>query len=262
MFNKLDVIEEKLGQGKTIFGTHTVLGGGVTAEIFGTVGFDALWIDAEHGALDRKDILETIIGASGTNMATFVRVAWNDMVLAKPILEMGCDGIIFPMVCTADEAEAAVAACAYPPKGIRGFGPYRAQGYGVIPADEYVKEQSKKIWTIVQIEHMDAVKNIDEIIAVEGIDLFIVGACDLSASMGPLPDTANQEVKKVLDFICDKLHAAGKRYGISMGYDEEIVNDWVRRKANFIFVENDIGYLFNGAQTALNNLRKVVGQTE
>ncbi len=260
MFNKTDRIEEKLRQGKTVFGTHTVLGGSVTAEIFGTVGFDVLWIDAEHGALDRKDILETIIGASGTNMATFVRIAWNDMVLAKPILEMGCDGIIFPMVCTADEAKAAVAACTYPPEGIRGFGPYRSLGYGRIPANEYVKECSKKVWKVIQIEHVDAVNNLDEIISVEGIDLFIVGACDLSASMGLLPDTANSEVKRVLDLICNKLKAAGKRYGISMGYEEEIVCDWVRRNADFIFVENDVSYLYNGANTTLNDLRRITGQ--
>lgn len=257
---KIDRIEEKLRQGKVVFGTHTVLGGGVTAEIYGHVGFDVLWIDAEHGCLDRKDILSTIMGAAGTPMATFVRVAWNDMVLAKPILEMGCDGIIFPMVNSAEEARKAVAACKYPPQGIRGFGPYRCAQYGKIPAREYVEHYSKKVWTIVQIEHIDAVKDLDAILEVEGIDLFVVGACDLSASMGLLPQTAHPEVKKVLDLIASKCKAAGKRFGISMGYQEETVKEWLARGADFIFVENDVGYLYSGASAALGNLNRICGE--
>lgn len=257
---KIQRIENKLAQGKTVYGTHTVLGGGVTAEIYGHVGFDVLWIDAEHGCLDRKDILDTIMGAAGTPMCTFVRVAWNDMVLAKPILEMGCDGIIFPMVNTAEEARAAVAACTYPPAGIRGFGPYRCMQYGKIPAGEYVEKVSKKVWTVVQIEHIKAVENLDEILQVEGIDLFVVGACDLSASMGLLPQTAHPEVVKVLDLIAAKCKAAGKRFGISMGYTEETVKQWRDRGADFIFVENDVGYLYNGANTALQNLRRLCGE--
>lgn len=257
---KIDRIEEKLSRGETVFGTHTVLGGAVTAEIYGHTGFDVLWIDAEHGCMDKKDILATIMGAAGTPMCTFVRVAWNDMVLAKPILEMGCDGIIFPMVNTAEEARAAVAACKYPPAGIRGFGPYRCMQYGKIPAKDYVEHYSKKVWTVVQIEHMDAVNNLDEILQVEGIDLFVVGACDLSASMGLLPQVGHPEVKKVLDLIASKCKAAGKRFGISMGYHEKTVNEWLNRGASFIFVENDVGYLYSGASAALANLRRITDE--
>lgn len=254
---KIQRIEEKLQRGETVFGTHTVLGGGVTAEIYGLTGFDVLWIDAEHGCMDKKDILATIMGAASTPMATFVRVAWNDMVLAKPILEMGCDGIIFPMVNTAEEARAAVAACTYPPNGIRGFGPYRCMQYGKIPAQEYVEQYSKNVWTVVQIEHIDAVNNLDEIMQVEGIDLFVVGACDLSASMGLLPQVGHPEVKAVLNQIAAKLSAAGKKFGISMGYHEKTVNEWLDRGASFIFVENDVNYLYSGASAALTNLRRI-----
>ena len=257
---KIERIEQRLSEGKTIFGTHTVLGNGVISELYGTVGFDVLWVDTEHGCIDRKDVLATIMGAAGTDMATFVRIPWNDMVMAKPILEMGCDGIIFPMVCSAEEARQAVAACEYPPDGIRGFGPYRCIRYGKTDAGEYVNHISKKIWKIIQIEHMKAVENLDEILAVKGIDLFIVGACDLSASMGLLPQTAHPKVKEVLDYIAAKMKAAGKHFGISMGYDEEIVKDWIHRGADFIFVENEINYLYAGATAALGNLRRLSGQ--
>ena len=254
---RVDRIEEKWKNGKIAYGTHTVLGGAVTAEIYGTVGYDALWIDAEHGCIDKKDILSTIMGAAGTEMATFVRVAWNDMVLAKPILEMGCDGIIFPMVTTAEEARAAVAACTYPPEGIRGFGPYRSLQYGKIPAQEYVEKYSKKVWKIVQIEHMKAVENLSEIAKVDGIDLFVIGPCDLSASMGLLPQIKHPEVKKVMDHIASVLKAAGRPFGVSIAYDEETVCEWIDRGASFIFADNDTGYLFNGASETLANLRRL-----
>lgn len=257
MEHQLDCIETKLKNGEIIFGTHTVLGGAVTAEIYGTAGFDVLWIDAEHGCIDKKDILSTIMGAAGTDMATFVRVAWNDMVLAKPILEMGCDGIIFPMITTAEEARAAVAACTYPPYGIRGFGPYRSIYYGKIPAQEYVSNQSKRVWKILQIEHIKAVENLREIARVEGVDLFVIGPCDLSASMGLLPQITHPEVKKVMDQIAKELKAAGRPFGVSIAYDEETVREWIARGASFIFADNDTGYLFNGATSTLTNLRRL-----
>lgn len=257
MRHRIDSIEEKLKNGKIVFGTHTVLGGAVTAEIYGTVGYDVLWIDAEHGCIDKKDILATIMGAAGTEMATFVRVAWNDMVLAKPILEMGCDGIIFPMVTTAEEARAAVAACTYPPDGIRGFGPYRSLQYGKIPAKDYVEKYSKKIWKVIQIEHIRAVENLKEIAQVDGIDLFVIGPCDLSASMGLLPQLSHPDVKKVMDQIAAELRAAGKPFGVSIAYDEEMVREWIARGASFIFADNDTGYLFSGASATLDNLRRV-----
>lgn len=148
---KIERIEEKLRNGETIYGTHSAMGGAVTTEIYGTVGFDALWIDMEHGCIDKKDLLTAIIGAAGSDMVTFVRVPWNDMVQVKPILEMGCDGIIFPMITTAEEARYAVASCAYPPEGVRGFGPCRCIQYGKIDAQDYIHNYSKKIWKIVQM---------------------------------------------------------------------------------------------------------------
>lgn len=254
---KIDRIEEKLRRGETIYGTHSAMGGAVTTEIYGTAGFDALWIDTEHGCIDKKDLLAAIMGAAGSDMVTFVRVPWNDMVQVKPILEMGCDGIIFPMITTAEEARYAVASCTYPPEGVRGFGPCRAIRYGKIDAQEYIHKYSRRIWKIVQIEHVKAVENLDEILKVEGIDLFIIGPCDLSGSMGLLAQTKHPDVKAMMDRIADKLKAAGKPFGVSMGYDEESVRDWVNRGARFLFADNDVSYIYNGACATLSNLKRL-----
>lgn len=252
---KIDRIEEKLKRGEILYGTHSSMGGPVTSEIYGTVGFDAVWIDTEHGCIDKSELLSAIMGAAATEMATFVRVPWNDMVLVKPILEMGCEGIIFPMVTSAEEARYAVQSCMYPPEGIRGFGPCRCIQYGKIDQQEYIKKNSRKIWKIVQIEHIKAVENLDEILQVDGINLFVIGPCDLSGSMGLLAQTKHPEVKEMFDHIAGKLRNAGKPFGVSMGYDEESITDWVRRGASFLFADNDISYLYNGASDTLNKLR-------
>lgn len=162
------------------------------------------------------------------------------------------------MVCTPEEAAGAVSACRYPPYGVRGFGPHRATMYGLDDSFEYVRNQSRKVWTIIQIEDIRAVKNLDEILKVDGVDLYIVGSCDLSASMGLLPDTNHPEVKKVLDLIAEKMKSAGKRFGVGIGYTEEAVRDWVRRGADFIFSDNEFNYIARGAAEMLGNLRRFI----
>lgn len=254
---KIDRIEEKLRRGEVVFGTHSAMGGAVTSEIYGTVGFDALWIDTEHGCMNKKELLSAIMGTAGTDTVTFVRVPWNDAVQVKPILEMGCDGIVFPMITSAEEARQAIAACTYPPEGIRGFGPCRCIQYGKVDTQEYIHIYSKKVWKVVQIEHIKAVENLDEILRVEGIDLFIIGPCDLSGSMGLLAQTKHPEVKAVMDGIAAKLRAAGRPFGVSMGFDEEAVRDWVARGASFLFADNDISYLYQGAERTLTQLQRL-----
>ena len=254
---KIDRFEDKMKQRGIVFGTHTFWGGATTAEMYGEAGFDALWIDTEHGAMDKAQLMNTIIGAASSDMAVFVRVAWNDMVLAKPILEMGVEGIIFPMVLNAGEAEAAVAACQYPPEGIRGFGPSRAIRYGNVDVQDYIHKYSKKIWPLVQIEHIEAVRNLSEILKVKGLRGIIIGPCDLSGSMGLLAQTKHPEVKKVMDEIAEKARKAGIPFGVSMSYDEESVSDWIKRGARMIFCDNDAGYIFDGCRNTLANLNRL-----
>ncbi|MGI6777882.1 MAG: HpcH/HpaI aldolase family protein [Acetivibrionales bacterium] len=258
MYCKMGKFVDKIANGKTVFGTHTFWGGATTTEIYGEVGYDAVWIDTEHGAIDKAQLMNTIIGASASDMVTFVRVAWNDMVLAKPILEMGVDGVIFPMVLNAEEARKAVSACRYPPEGVRGFGPCRAIRYGNMDVQEYIHKYSKKIWVVVQIEHIKAVENLDEILKVEGLDAIIVGPCDLSGSMGLLAETKHPEVKRVMDEIAAKAKASGKPFGVSMGYDEEAVREWISRGANMIFCDTDASYIYNGSKATLERLNNAV----
>lgn len=104
-------------------------------------GFDAVWIDMEHTAIGKEALLNNLIAIRAGGAASFVRVPWNDPVQTKPLIDMGIDGIIFPYIRTVEDAKLAVASCAYPPEGIRGYGPLRSLEYGKISKQEYVDKR-------------------------------------------------------------------------------------------------------------------------
>lgn len=256
---RINRIEEKIKQGQVAVGTHTMFGwgNGMLTELYGTVGFDMVWMDTEHGAMDKSSIMSSLIGCAVNNMAAFVRVAWKDKVLAKPILDMGADGIIFPMVLNAEQAEEAVAACQYPPEGVRGWGPVRNMKYGKVGLEEY-KAQAKKVWTVIQIEDIRAVENLDEILKVKGLNAIIVGPCDLSGSMGLMGQTDHPEVKKTIDYIAQKAREYHMPFGTSTGYDEQTLQEWVERGANFMFVDHECGYVYRGAKNTYDGFNNII----
>lgn len=222
-----------------VIGTHILLGHPDITEMFSEAGFDAIWIDMEYTAIDKKDTLLNIMATAGTDAAPFVRISWNDPVIAKPILDMGAEGIVFPYIRSAEEAEKAVQACLYPPDGIRGFGPLRAVKYGKIDTMDYIHERSRDIWKIIQIEHIDAVNDLDRILAVEGISAIIIGPCDLSGSLGLLGQTMHPKAKGCYENVAKKCKHANIPFGVSTGYDpnrKEQIDYWIELGVNLLFL--------------------------
>ena len=243
-----------------VVGTHVNMSDMSISEQMGVLGFEFVWIEGEHSPLDKQTILGHIIGCKAGGAAAFVRIPWNDPVLAKPILEMGPDGIVFPFIRTAEEARAAVAACQYPPKGIRGFGPRRANRYGTQPNDEYLAEVDSSILKIMQIEHVDAVNNLAEILAVPGVDTIVAGPNDLSGSIGLLGQTRHPEVLALLDKMAEECAKAGVPFGVSMGPDKASIADWMRRGVNWIAVGNDTSYIAQAGLETIRFLREMRAQ--
>lgn len=254
---QIEKIEEKLKNKQVIFGTNSQWATVQSAELLGTVGYDMLWIDDEHGYYSRETLLRAIIGAQAGGMFSLVRMPWNDPVLAKPVLDMGADGILFPMVCSAEEARKAVRACKYPPEGNRGFGPTRANRYGAISSREYIDTVSKRVWCGIQIEHIDAAHNLDEILQVEGIDVFVVGPCDLSGSMGKLAQLDDPEVLAVFEEVAGKVKAAGKLLGTAIGTDEATIAWWIDHGADLVFAGTEAGFLFAEGSRVLHMMRSI-----
>lgn len=255
--SSLDNIIKKIKKKKPVIGTVVEFTDSSITELIGKIGYDFVWIDGEHGPFDKKDLLLHIRAAQGAGSAAFVRIPWNDPVLVKPILEMGPSGIIFPFIRTAEEAKKAVSSCIYPPKGIRGFGPIRAIKYGMIDTQAYIEKESSKMWKIIQIEHVEAVNNLDEILKVEGIDAIIVGPMDLSGSIGLLGQTDHNEVKKMFDIITEKALNAGVPVGACIGDDIKSIKAWANRGVNLIGVGVDFRFLLNSAQKAFNNTKNI-----
>jgi len=225
-------------------------------EVLATCGYDFLWIDSEHSTMGKAEINRHIVAARSRSVAPFVRVPWNDPVLAKPILEMGPAAIIFPFVTTAEGAERAVAACRYPPRGVRGFGPQRANLFGSIGLTDYLALAEIEPWVVVQIEHIDAVRNLNAICSVEGLGSLCVGPFDLSASVGKAGRTSDPEVIELEDEIGRVARERGVPFGaFAISSDRDSVDQWIGRGASWLAVDTDIGMLTRAARAALAEVR-------
>lgn len=258
---KAERLRQKMAHGQLVTGGHVFSGDPQLAELMGRYGYDFVWIDGEHSALDLRTVLGHIMACAAGDTAAFVRVPWNDPVRIKQVLEMGPDGLIVPFVCGAREAAQAVAACRYPPAGVRGFGPRRAGGYGAVPRHEYLEGVDQSILKIMQIEHRDGVNSLPEILAVPGVDMIVIGPNDLSASYGHLEDIAHPEMMPVYDYIVNACREAGIPCGASIGAQcPGTISQWLNRGLQFLACGDDFGFVAEGAQRTLARLRAEGGK--
>ena len=257
MYN-IENLNKKAQNGEVIYGSHVFCGAPSLTECMAQTGFDVLWIDMEHTAIGIESLQNNLIAARAGGTPSFVRIPWNDMVLAKPVIDMGPEGIIFPYIRSAEDARCAVEACEYPPRGVRGYGPLRALDYGSIPQVEFVDHTYRKMWRILQIEHIDAVEHLEEIVQVEGIDAYIVGPNDLSGSVGHIGRVTHPDMMPIYDRIGEVMKKYNKLFGVSMGFVPEVIDQWLSRGARMIFAGNDAGYVHDGAADVLRGLHERV----
>lgn len=248
-----------MAEGKLIIGGHAFLTDPAISEVLAYHGYEFIWIDAEHGPFSSADILQHIVALDAAGAASFVRIAWNDAVLAKPILEMGPDGIIAPMVNTAQEARDFVRSCTYPPNGIRGYGPRRACHYGAIPSAQYIESSAEQILKIIQIEHIQAVNNLEAVCDVEGIDLLIVGPKDLSGSLGILGETRDPLIMQAYDRIANVCLKKKMPFGVSLAPNEEAsIKEWINRGISVLSCGDDISFLSMGASDTISHIKSLM----
>lgn len=197
-------LKQVLRSGGVTIGSWITLAHPAIAEIMAKAGFDWLAVDLEHSVITIREAEELIRVVELCGVTPLVRLAANDPVQIKRVMDAGAHGVIVPMVNSREEAERAVAAVKYPPSGRRGVGLARAQGYGT-RFDAYRDWLERESLVIVLIEHINAVKNLTDILSVEGVDGFIVGPYDLSGSLGmpgqfehPSMIAALSEVQRVI----------------------------------------------------------------
>jgi len=195
-------LKQKLKFGKLTIGSWITLSHTAIAEIMAKSGFDWLCVDMEHSAITLAQAQPLVQVIELCGCVPLVRVSENQAGLIKRVMDIGAQGVIIPMVNTREAALNAVKAVRYPPVGTRGVGLARAQGYG-LEFEKYKNWVNKESIVIVQIEHIEAVENLEEILGTEGIDGFIVGPYDLSGSMSRPGDFENPSFKAALRKIME-----------------------------------------------------------
>lgn len=183
------------------------------AEIMSAAGFDWLAVDLEHSVITVREMEELVRIISCAGSFPLVRLTGNDQDLIKRVMDAGAHGVIVPMIKSKEEAERAVRSVYYPPRGQRGVGLARAQKYGA-DFEGYRSWLEREGVVIVQIEHIDAVRHLKAILEVNGVDGFLIGPYDLSASLGYPGQFDHPEVVSALAEIQSVSHAVGKPGGI------------------------------------------------
>lgn len=224
-----------------------VLGSPLVTEVAAGSGLDWLLIDMEHSANTLESVLLQLQAAAAYPIAPLVRVASNDTVAIKQVLDLGAQNIIVPMVSSAAEAQAAVAATRYPPEGVRGVGSALARSARWNRVDRYLQESAAHTSLTVQIETAAGVEAAADIAAIDGIDAVFVGPSDLSASMGLLGQQTHPSVVAAVEHVFSAVQAAGKPVGVN-AFDPVAADAYIAAGADFVAVGADVALLARASE--------------
>jgi len=246
-----------LMKNKLTVGSWITLAHPAIAEIMSNAGFDWLAVDVEHSTITIREAEELIRVISLSGVVPLVRLTSNNPEQIKRVMDAGSHGIIVPMVNSPEDAKKAVESVKYPPKGKRGVGLARAQGYGA-KFHEYLEWQKDESIVIVQVEHIDAVNNLEEIFSVDGVDGYIIGPYDLSGSMG-IPGQFEH-----VDFLAamDRVKSVAKKMNVTGGIhviepDPEQLKNRIKEGYQFIAYSLDIRMLDVVCRTGLNSIKEL-----
>lgn len=238
----------RLKAGELLVGTIVTLRAPEVTELLVELGFDWLFVDTEHAPFDSRDA-QTLLQAAGKAFPCLVRVPAGEEAWIKKALDIGAAGVIVPQVNSAEQAERIVRLCNYPPEGVRGVGIARAHGYGT-RFQEYVETANRRVAVVIQVENADAIRNLESIVSVPGIDAVLVGPYDLSASLGKVGQVADPDVRQAIALIRETCQTAGIRLGV-FGVDARAVEPFIEQDFTLIAVGIDTLFLIKAANDVL-----------
>ncbi|HEV2629320.1 MAG TPA: HpcH/HpaI aldolase/citrate lyase family protein [Pseudolabrys sp.] len=242
-----NAFKHAIAAGKLQIGLWSSLCSNIVADIIGDSGFDWILLDTEHSPNEIPDLVEQLQAVRGGTATPIIRPAWNDAVLAKRALDIGAQTLLFPYVQNVEEAKRAVASTRYPPQGIRGVSvAARASRYGRTPG--YLGKANAEICVLVQVETREAMKELEAIAGVDGVDGVFIGPSDLAASLGHLGNPAHPGVQEAIHDAVKRLKKVGKPAGILTGNEEEI-RRYIEWGYLFVAVGSDVGLLAKSADT-------------
>ena len=248
MKNPKNLFKAALREGRHQIGIWNTIGGNTVAEALAGAGYDWVLIDCEHAPVETADVLPALqaIGQY-PDVSAIVRPSSNDAVQFKRILDMGAQTLLVPYVETAAEAEAAISAMRYGPRGIRGMaGMTRATRYGKV--DNYFNVAEDELCLIVQLETVRGIDNLEEIAAVDGVDALFIGPADLSASMGLPGETDDPRVIAKVETAIERSQSLGIPCGL-MSLKEKQANTYIETGSSFTAVAVDLVLLVEAARS-------------
>ncbi|GAA5225652.1 aldolase/citrate lyase family protein [Paeniglutamicibacter antarcticus] len=222
-------------------------GSPLVAEICAGAGFDWIFIDAEHSPNGLESILVQLQSVRGYPVIPVVRPPVNDTVVIKQYLDLGVQSLIIPMVNNAADARAAVAACHYPPLGVRGVGSALARSARWNRVPDYLTRAGETLTLMVQIESAEAVSNVEEIVGTEGVDGIFIGPSDMAASMGVIGQQNHPDVVAAVEKAIAAGRAAGKYVGVN-AFSEDAAKRYIELGAHYVGVGADVSLLARGSE--------------
>lgn len=249
-----------LKEGRPQIGLWCSLCSNIVAEILATAGFDWVVLDTEHSPNDVPMVLQQLqaMQVDANTCSPVVRPDWNDTVKIKRYLDIGSPNLILPFVQNVEEAQKAIAATRYPPRGVRGVsGNQRANRYGLVP--DYHAKADTEIGVILQVETREAVGHIPEIAAVEGVDGIFIGPADLSASIGHLGNAAHPEAQAEIMRALKLCQQAKMPAGI-LAPNEDDAKRYLDAGFTFVAVGVDQGLLVNATRSLAKRFRTHIGR--
>lgn len=248
-------MRKKLAEGKQTVGFWAGLGSEAAVEMAAPLDFDWVLIDCEHGVASYEALPGLLRSLNGSQATSLIRVPSADnMSIFKRVLDAGVEGVLVPQIYTAEQVKSIVSACRYPPLGTRGIAGGRAHKYGLDFMDT-LQRSNEQVLVFVQIETKEAVDNVDEIMAIEGLDGVLVGPADLSAALGKTLDFETAEFHQAID----KILASAKKFGKPAGFYCNSPQEAKQRFAQgfkFANICNDASILMAGLGGSLKAMRQ------
>ncbi|WP_345801762.1 aldolase/citrate lyase family protein [Microbacterium sp. AZCO] len=233
---------------RPLAGIWVCTGSPLVAEICAGAGLDWVLIDMEHAPNGLESVVAQLHAVSGYPVTPVVRVPIGDVVTIKQVLDLGAQNLLVPMISSAAEAEAAVAAVRYPPRGTRGVGSALARSARWNRVEGYLADADEHVSLFVQIETAAGVEEAAAIAAVDGVDGVFVGPSDLAASMGVLGEQTHPDVVDAVKRTFDAVRKAGKPVGVN-AFDPAVADRYLEAGATFVLVGADVALLARGSET-------------
>ena len=249
---RMNRVKQLWREGKPAFGGFLSIPSGLSAEAMAHTGLNWLCIDMQHGCIDYSDVVPMLTAISTTAVTPIVRVPWNEPSMIMKVLDAGAYGVIVPMISNRAEAERAVAACRYPPVGIRSNGPNRAIYYG---GADYQKNADKEMLCIAMIETAEGIAKMDEIISTPGLDAVYIGPTDLALSLGLPPVMDNDDPKHVATVnrileTCRKHKVVAAMHTMSSKYTQRYIDQGFQ----MVMLVNDRAAMMNYVKAEVGKL--------